>query len=254
MCGEAEASATTNETIAPNKNDVVTNFRRDHQTRPLKQHSLTQDFLEKRPVDPAISSRKSYQPLHPFTPRVPRDLGSENPNQSTVPEGWQAFRDDQNSVVYYHKNTGIWETELSDLYRKPRTRSPEAGSRTVAHPGSQRMSELSENDPRESPNSRNPKKSRRDSYIGSAEAIAPTPDGANSSSVVVTPNDRLPRLPAETIDLRTPSEEEFGADDEDAYLHIEIPETCEFDYEQHQDSDGGRPDDTSNEQSQDLLG
>jgi hypothetical protein len=158
-----------------------------------------------------------------------QEYGSEQgPNDenvdpaSLVPPGWQAFRDESNRTVYFNKATGVLESCLQDLFKKPKSSE------------------------------------KRQRKLAPLSPPAPHPDVAHSStsivaSYIVTPGDRVIRSDGEVVDLISSEEEQA---EEESETDVDLPTTEDFDYGGHRssDGDGGRDgDEDSDTRSEPLF-
>jgi hypothetical protein len=114
----------------------------------------------------------------------------ENVDPASLPPGWQAFRDESNRTVYFNKATGILESCLQDLFKKPKSSK------------------------------------KRQRKLAPLPPPAPHPDVAQSSSTVasyiVTPGDRVTRNEGGVVDLIISEDDE---PEEESETDLDQPRT-----------------------------
>jgi hypothetical protein len=176
----------------------------------------------------------------------------ENIDQTSVPPGWQTFRDERNQQVFFNKSTGQMEYSLDDLFKKPRSskekRNPATSSTTATTSAGDYIYQSA-------PSSR----TRSAPSRPSPDLHASCPDHAAQSSSVVTPSrdenstSTTRRVPG-VVDLVSSEGGEGTDSDEETVLDdSNLPRTEDFEFRQHRGSDGGRDDDESDCESEVLF-
>jgi hypothetical protein len=180
---------------------------------PLRQMTMTQAYAD--------------DTTHP-----PTTNENQDPNPVVLPPGWQAYRGDDEKVVYFHKATGKFEGSLDDLLlkkKKPELTTGRWRSAPSAH------SIITPDAARKTPPRSSTDTDDSAPRTGSTPRTeSPRPDAANSrSSIIITSPIRkitITRVPG-VVDLLTSgsseNENEESDDDEETDLEFQA-KTCDL--------------------------